>query len=69
MHILQPKHVKLSPHEAEKVLAKFNTSWQQLPGIKKKDPAIVSLEVKRGDVIKIVRKSENGEEIYYRVVL
>ncbi|MBU4242327.1 MAG: DNA-directed RNA polymerase subunit H, partial [Nanoarchaeota archaeon] len=42
----------------------------QLPKISKNDPAIKELEVKKGDLIKIERKSPTiGKSIFYRVVV
>ena len=64
MHILQPKHAKLSPSEAKKVLDQFNIALVQLPKISKKDPALPE-GCETGDVVKISR----ADEIYYRVVI
>ena len=69
MHILQPKHSKLKKDEATKLLAKYNISMAQLPKISKEDPAVIELQVNLGDVIKIDRKTEQGEEEYFRVVV
>ncbi len=69
-HSLIPKHSKLSDHQKEKVLETYNISIKELPRIAKTDPAIISLNVKVGDVIKITRKSETASEaIFYRVVI
>lgn len=69
-HILIPKHSKLSDSQKEKLLEKYNISIKELPRILKTDPAIGSLDVKSGDVIKITRKSQTaGEAIFYRVVV
>ncbi len=68
-HFLVTKHILLSDEEALKVLAKFNVSLTQLPKILKKDPAIRHLDVKQGNIIKIIRKSETvGDSVYYRTV-
>ena len=67
MHILQPKHTKLKPDEVKAVLKKYNISLAQLPKIKEGDPAI-SLELTKGDVLKIDRKEEDKVITYYRVV-
>ena len=69
MHILQPKHSKLKKDEATKLLAKYNISLTQLPKISKEDPAVVNLQVNLGDIIQIARKTEQGEEEYFRVVV
>jgi DNA-directed RNA polymerase subunit H len=64
MHTLQPKHTKLEPNEAEKILGKYNIALAQLPKISKKDPALPE-GCDKGDVIKIDRE----DEIYFRVVV
>lgn len=69
-HFLVPKHIKLSEREAKKVLEKYKVSLKELPKILKTDPALEELDVKPGDIIKIIRKSETaGEAVYYRVVI
>lgn len=68
MHILQPKHSKLKQEEISKILAKYNIALAQLPKISKKDPALTE-ECKVGDVIKIERKTEDGVQEYFRVVV
>jgi len=69
-HEFVPKHTKLREEEAEEVLKKFNISKKQLPRILKEDSAISKLDVKKGDVIKIIRKSPTtGESEFYRVVI
>ncbi len=43
---------------------------KELPKISKDDPALVSLNVKEGDVIKIIRQSPTaGEVAFYRGVI
>ena len=69
-HILVPKHVKVSDSEKEKILDKFAANISQFPKIMKDDPAIVSLDVKYGDIIKVKHESKTaGEAFYYRVVI
>ncbi|MCH8328787.1 MAG: DNA-directed RNA polymerase subunit H [Nanoarchaeota archaeon] len=69
-HSLIPKHSKLSDVQKEKLLENYNISIKELPRIAKTDSAIISLNVKPGDVIKITRKSETASEaIFYRVVI
>lgn len=68
-HVLVPDHSKVSEKEKEELLKKYNISSFQLPRISKNDPAVARLSLKRGDVIKIVRKSPTaGEAVFYRVV-
>ena len=64
MHVLQPKHAKLTEKEVESLLEKLNIAITQLPKISRKDPALIE-EFKVGDVVKISRKDEE----YFRVVV
>jgi len=67
---LVPKHEILSPEEKQKLLDRYNISEKQLPKIKSTDPAVIALNAKKGDVIKITRKSPTaGESYYYRLVV
>ena len=69
-HILIPKHLKLSVKERDEIFKKYNISLKDLPKIGENDPAIASLNVKEGDVIKIIRISPTaGETVFYRGVL
>jgi DNA-directed RNA polymerase subunit H len=68
MHILQPKHSKLSKKEEQELLEKLNISKTQLPKIQKEDPALEG-EVEVGDIIKIERKIEGNLNIFHRVVI
>ncbi len=68
-HEFVPKHIKLTEEQSEEVLKKFNISKKQLPKILKEDPAVSRLDCKKGDVIKIIRKSPTtGESEFYRIV-
>ena len=67
---LVPKHVLLSEKERLALLDDLGISFKQLPRIKAADPAIAKFDVKKGDVIKIIRKSlTSGESTYYRAVV
>ena len=69
-HEYVPEHIKLRDEEAEELLKKINISKKQLPRILKEDPAIEKFDVKKGDIIKIIRKSPTvGEAEFYRVVI
>lgn len=69
-HLLIPEHRKLSKEEEEEILKKYNAKKEQFPKISLKDPAIKNMDVKKGDIIEIKRKSYLGEEyFYYRVVV
>ncbi len=64
MHILQPKHSKLSEKEAEELISKLNISKSQLPKIFSSDAGLPKgCEV--GDIIKIEREEGN----FFRVVV
>ncbi|MCR4327568.1 MAG: DNA-directed RNA polymerase subunit H [Nanoarchaeota archaeon] len=70
MHILQPKHTKLSEKDSEEILSKLNISKSQLPKILSSDVTLPeNCEV--GDVIKIERTDPSTEELnaYFRVVV
>ncbi len=69
-HILIPQHSKLSEKDIKELLQRYNVSIKQLPRIKASDSAVKSLNVKGGDVVKIVRRSPtNNESVFYRVVV
>ena len=67
-HILVPKHIKMSEEEVKDLFAKYNISSKQMPAISIKDPAIKNMDVKAGDVIKILRIGSVGKSVYYRTV-
>jgi len=69
MHILQPKHSRLKPEEAKKLLEDLNVSLSQLPQIHSEDQALKDLNANVGDLIKIERKEGDGIVVYYRVVV
>lgn len=65
-----PEHTKLSEKEKKEVFERYKLSLKELPKITINDPALMSLKVKEGDVIKITRKSHTaGESIFYRGVI
>ena len=68
MHILQPKHTKLSEKDVEILLSNLNISKAQLPKIFSSDAALPEGYV-IGAVGKIDRKDEEGISVYYRVVV
>ena len=68
-HFLIPKHELLKEDEMDKVLEKYGVTKDQLPKIRSEDPAIQHLEVKKGDVIRIMRKEGHIDNTYYRVVI
>ena len=69
-HELVPKHTLLDDNEKEDLLKRYGITLRQLPRMLASDAMAKLLNVKVGDVIKIMRKSETaGETEYYRVVV
>ena len=69
-HELVPKHILLSLKEKEDLLKRYRIKDSQLPKILMSDPVARYLGLKRGDVVKIERKSETaGKYITYRIAI
>ncbi|MFA5175889.1 MAG: DNA-directed RNA polymerase subunit H [Candidatus Nanoarchaeia archaeon] len=69
-HSLVPEHIKLTEEEKKQLLQTYNISIKQFPAISQDDAMSKKLNLKLGDVIKVVRKSPTlGESTYYRVVI
>ncbi|KAA0008785.1 MAG: DNA-directed RNA polymerase subunit H [Thermoplasmata archaeon] len=69
-HELVPEHVILSKEEAEEVLKKFNIKPEQLPKILTTDPVVKAIGAKKGDIIKVIRKSKTAlKSVVYRLVV
>jgi len=69
-HELVPEHSKLSEKEAKDLLKKYNITIKEIPKILINDPAIIHLDVKEGDIIKIKRPSRTaGETVFFRGVI
>ena len=67
---LVPKHEILSEEEKKKLLERHGIKEKELPKILESDPAVRALGAKKGDVIRITRKSQTaGEYYYYRLVV
>lgn len=69
-HVLVPKHAKISEKERKELFEKYVLSPRDLPRIFKDDSTLAQLEVKEGDIVKIMRSSPTaGTTVFYRKVV
>ena len=69
-HILIPKHVRLSDKQKQEVLNRYNVTEIQMPKIRSNDAALAGLDAKKGDMIKVIRKTKTaGTSDFFRVVV
>jgi DNA-directed RNA polymerase subunit H (RpoH/RPB5) len=65
-----PKHEILTPKERKQLLTQYRIEPYQLPQIKTSDPTVKAIGAKRGDILRIIRKSTTaGTHIAYRYVV
>lgn len=66
-HELVPQHILLSPEEKKALLDRYRLKPNQLPRVMKDDPVARYLGLRRGDIVKIIRKSTTaGRYASYR---
>ena len=69
-HTLVPKHTKIGEKERKELFEKYAIELKELPRMLLTDPSIQELDVKEGDIIKIVRHSATaGSHTFYRRVV
>lgn len=69
-HEMVPKHEVLGKKESEELLKKYGITTDKLPKAHDNDPVIQVIKAKKGDIIKITRRSQTaGEAVYYRLVV
>lgn len=69
-HELVPKHIRLSEEEKKELLKRYRLKESQLPRIQRADPVALYLGLKRGEIVKIIRKSEtSGRYASYRICM
>ena len=69
-HAMVRQHVKLKSPEIKYFLERYQIDKHQIPKILESDAAVKAIQAKPGDVIKIVRNPDMGENgSYYRVVI
>ena len=69
-HADVPKHILIDEKEKKSLLEKYRIKESQLPKILINDPVAKFYGLRKGDVVKIIRNSENaGKYVTYRVTI
>lgn len=69
-HELVPQHILLTPEEKEELFTRYKLKENQLMKITQADPVVRYYGYKRGQVIKIIRKSDTaGRYVTHRLVI
>ena len=69
-HEMVPKHEILNKKESDELLKKYGISLDNLPKISEDDPVAQVIGAKKGNILRIVRKSLTaGEAVYFRLVV
>ena len=69
-HDFVSKHELLTPEEKEKILQKYKMQPYKLPRINACDPAIIAVDGKPGDIVRVIRKSPTaGKYEAYRYIV